>query len=113
MTSLEGGLNDDVASTRNPETGPSAVDRSIGNEIPRGEIASGDENLCYLYCGDMDGAHAYLVTSWLNNRARCQCGYEGKRRWFRGNAVIDVVEHCQATKHKPVGLPAVKQMQAL
>ncbi|MCV7416433.1 hypothetical protein [Mycolicibacterium litorale] len=62
----------------------------------------------------MDGPQAYLVSSWLNNQAQCQCGYQGKRRWFRGNAVIDVIEHCQLTKHKPVGLPALKQqMQAL
>ncbi|KUI39180.1 hypothetical protein [Mycobacterium sp. GA-2829] len=62
----------------------------------------------------MEGYQAYMITSWLNNRAQCQCGYEGKRRWFRGNAVIDVIEHCQLTKHKPVGLPARKsQLQAL
>lgn len=61
----------------------------------------------------MTGPQAYLVASWLNNRAQCQCGYEGKRRWFRGNAVIDVIEHCQVTKHKPVGLPAIRQMQSL
>ncbi|MGE2715272.1 hypothetical protein ACQI4L_14540 [Mycolicibacterium litorale] len=60
----------------------------------------------------MSGPQAYLVTSWFNNRGRCQCGFQGKRRWFRGNAVLDVVEHCQVTKHKPVGLPAISQMQA-
>lgn len=61
----------------------------------------------------MTANQAYVVVSWLNNRARCQCGYEGKRRWFRGNAVLDVIEHCQHTKHKPVGLPVVREMQAL
>jgi hypothetical protein len=56
----------------------------------------------------MGEPQAYLLVSWLNNRARCQCGYEGKRRWLRGRAVLDVVEHCQEFGHMPVGLAGVK-----
>lgn len=69
--------------------------------------------ICYRYPGYVEESRAYLVTSWLNNQAHCQCGYQGKRRWFRGNAVLDVIEHCATTKHKPVGLAAISQMQAL
>jgi hypothetical protein len=54
--------------------------------------------------------HAYLVVSWLNNRAHCQCGYQGKRRWFRGLALNDVIEHCQEFGHMPVGLPPIKRV---
>jgi hypothetical protein len=50
---------------------------------------------------------AYLLQSWFNNRGACQCGWQGKRRWLRGPAVLDVVRHCQTTSHLPVGLPPV------
>ena len=69
--------------------------------------------ICCRYSGEMNGPQAYLVVSWLDNRAQCQCGYKGKRRWFRGNALLDVIEHCEVTKHKAVGLSAARQMQAL
>ncbi|TFV58204.1 hypothetical protein E4P42_12605 [Mycobacterium sp. PS03-16] len=57
----------------------------------------------------MSEHHAYLLVNWLNNQARCQCGYEGKRRWFRGLAVNDVLEHSTQTGHMPVGLPKIKR----
>jgi hypothetical protein len=44
---------------------------------------------------------AYVVTSWLNNRAQCDCGHSGKRRWIRGGAEIDVFAHYKETGHQP------------
>jgi hypothetical protein len=53
---------------------------------------------------------AYVLLSWLQNQGRCQCGWRGKRRWFRGRAVVDVLGHCGQTGHMPVGLPPVKRL---
>jgi len=49
--------------------------------------------------------YASLLASWLNHRGHCQCGWEGKRRWLRGSAVLDVLDHCSETGHVPVSLP--------
>jgi hypothetical protein len=53
---------------------------------------------------------AYVLLSWLQNQGRCQCGWHGKRRWFRGSAVVDVLNHCGQTGHLPVGLPPAKRL---
>jgi hypothetical protein len=58
----------------------------------------------------MEAPSAYVLVSWLNNRAACQCGFHGKRRLFRGSAVLDVMTHCQTTGHTPVGWPHLKQV---
>jgi hypothetical protein len=44
---------------------------------------------------------ATVATAWLNNRGHCQCGWQGKRRIFRGAAVVDVGLHCAETGHTP------------
>lgn len=46
----------------------------------------------------------YLLFDWCGNRARCQCGFSGKRRVFRGSALLDVLEHCRSSGHVPVGV---------
>jgi hypothetical protein len=46
--------------------------------------------------------YASLLGSWLNHRGHCDCGWEGKRRWLRGSAVLDVMDHCAETGHIPV-----------
>lgn len=53
---------------------------------------------------------AYVLVSWLNNRAQCQCGWNGKRRTFRGSAVLDVLMHCSDTGHSPQGIPPVRRV---
>jgi hypothetical protein len=55
----------------------------------------------------MEDLHAYLLASSLNNRGHCQCGWAGKRRWLRGSAVLDVLDHCAGTGHVPVAIPPV------
>lgn len=65
------------------------------------------------YCAGVSTPVAYLLQSWLNNRGACQCGWQGKRRWFRGAAVVDVIEHCQTTSHVPVGLPPVSAVRSI
>lgn len=51
---------------------------------------------------------AYVLVEWLNNRAHCTCGWAGKRRVLQGFAVLDVVEHCVTTKHKPAEVLLVR-----
>lgn len=51
----------------------------------------------------MADRNAYILTTSLTSQAHCQCGWAGKRRLFRGRAVLDVVEHCQEFGHMPVG----------
>ncbi|AQA01209.1 hypothetical protein BVC93_00860 [Mycobacterium sp. MS1601] len=55
---------------------------------------------------------AYLLQEWLNNTGNCQCGWSGKRRWLRGSAVLDVLQHCMDTGHTPVGLPTTQTLNA-
>jgi hypothetical protein len=50
---------------------------------------------------------AYLLASWLNHRGRCQCAWQGKRRWLRGSAVLDVLDRCAHTGHVPTSLPPI------
>jgi hypothetical protein len=57
----------------------------------------------------MGEKRAYLVVSSFDNRACCQCGYRGRRRWYLGAAVVDVINHCQEFGHMPVGIPPVRQ----
>lgn len=56
----------------------------------------------------MGDRNAYVLTTWCRNQAHCQCGWAGKRRLFRGRAVLDVVEHCQEFGHMPVGTQALE-----
>lgn len=53
--------------------------------------------------GQMGEPRAYVLVTWLNNRGHCQCGWQGKRRLFRGAAVLDVIGHGVETRHMPVG----------
>jgi hypothetical protein len=62
------------------------------------------------YAGDVSTPKAYVLVSWLDNRAQCQCGYRGKRRLLRGRAVFDALEHCQMSGHSPVGLPPITRV---
>lgn len=59
---------------------------------------------------DMDDLGAYLLQDWLNNRAHCQCGWAGKRRWLRAGAVLDVLMHCAETSHMPVGFLTLQRV---
>jgi hypothetical protein len=44
----------------------------------------------------------------LRHRAHCECGWSGKRRFMRGSAVLDVLDHCNDTGHLPYSpLPVV------
>ncbi|MCW2529330.1 MAG: hypothetical protein JWM76_4190 [Pseudonocardiales bacterium] len=52
-----------------------------------------------------EDVHGYLVQDWLNNQARCQCGWTGQRRFLRGGAVLDVFQHSSETGHLPIGAP--------
>ena len=38
------------------------------------------------------------------NQALCDCGWRGKRRWFRGVAVVDAHLHSAETDHLPLGV---------
>lgn len=45
---------------------------------------------------------AYLCRlSPMNHQGRCECGWSGKRRYIRGSAVLDVLDHIAATRHIP------------
>ena len=50
----------------------------------------------------MGEPRTYVLKQWMNNRAKCQCGFEGKARWWRGAAVLDVLNHCREFGHMPV-----------
>jgi hypothetical protein len=55
----------------------------------------------------MESSSAYLLGSAFSHRGHCQCGWQGKRRWLRGNAVLDVLDHCVDTGHVPVSIPPI------
>jgi hypothetical protein len=40
----------------------------------------------------------------LSKVALCDCGWQGKRRWFRGVAVVDAHLHSAETDHLPLGV---------
>jgi len=56
--------------------------------------------------------YASLQTSLLNHRGHCHCGWEGRRRWLRGSAVLDVMDHCAETGHVPVSLPFQQRLHS-
>jgi hypothetical protein len=60
----------------------------------------------------MDKPSAYLLGSPLNHRAYCQCGWTGKRRWLRGSAVLDVLDHCGESGHTPASIPPITHGRA-
>lgn len=54
---------------------------------------------------------AYIVTLWLRNQARCDCGWAAPRRFLRSSAEYDSVCHFVHTAHQIVGLPNNNDMQ--
>jgi hypothetical protein len=87
-----------------PVTNPAALTSAMISQYQRLEVPVSIPART-RYSGGVGRPVAYLLQSWFNNRGVCQCGWQGKRRWLRGNAVLDVVAHCQSTQHVPVGLP--------
>jgi hypothetical protein len=62
----------------------------------------------------MSAATAYVLAEWLLNEAMCTCGWTGRRRIFRGHAVVDALLHCADTGHTPAGatpdsVPVIKR----
>jgi hypothetical protein len=62
----------------------------------------------------MSAATAYVLAEWLLNEAVCTCGWTGRRRIFRGHAVVDALLHCADTGHTPAGttpdsVPVIKR----
>jgi hypothetical protein len=48
---------------------------------------------------------AFVLAEWLRNEPRCTCGWTGKRRVLRAQAVLDALFHCADTGHTPAGTP--------
>jgi hypothetical protein len=56
-----------------------------------------------------------ITTVWVRtgrNQAQCGCGWRGRRRLFRGSAVVDALMHCADTGHEPAGAPAMYNEQS-
>lgn len=49
----------------------------------------------------------YVLARTMRNQASCRCGWQGKRRLFRGHAVVDAYQHCAESGHKPLGAPDI------
>lgn len=56
--------------------------------------------------GSFHDMQAYIDGSALRYTARCDCGWDGKTRWSRASAMIDVGTHAVDTGHYPVPVPA-------
>ncbi|MDZ4236223.1 MAG: hypothetical protein U1C73_21280 [Dietzia sp.] len=47
----------------------------------------------------------YIDGRAFRHTARCDCGWDGKTRWSRASALIDVGTHAVDTGHYPVTTP--------
>ena len=56
--------------------------------------------------GTFQDMQAYIDGSTFRYTARCDCGWDGKTRWSRASALIDVGTHAVDTGHYPVSASA-------
>jgi hypothetical protein len=52
---------------------------------------------------DVLAHESHISAVWVRRYAACDCGWEGRRRWFRSSAVHDAVVHFAATRHQFTG----------
>ena len=52
-----------------------------------------------------------VTAATLRNQASCECGWTGKRRWFRGSAVSDAYIHGAHSGHLPADATVITDGQ--